>query len=81
MGVGVLSGCESVNCGGVLVFASVCRFLCGRLVPLIGGRVGVFVCMRVLMALCCFDVVETSYEGHMVDALASRADEGRWSLR
>ena len=23
----------------------------------------------------------TSYEGHMVDALASRADEGRWSLR
>jgi len=22
-----------------------------------------------------------SYEGHMVDALASRADEGRWSLR
>ena len=31
--------------------------------------------------LCCCDVVETSYEGHMVDALASRADEGRWSLR
>ena len=31
--------------------------------------------------VCCFDVVETSYEGHMVDALASRADEGRWSLR
>ncbi len=29
----------------------------------------------------CFDVVETSYEGHMVDALASRADEGRRSLR
>ena len=39
--------------------------------PLIVGWVGV----------CCFDVVETSYEGHMVDALASRADEGRWSLR
>ena len=32
-------------------------------------------------SVCCFDVVETSYEGHMVDALASRADEGRWSLR
>jgi hypothetical protein len=26
-------------------------------------------------------LLETSYEGHMVDALASRADEGRWSLR
>ena len=34
-----------------------------------------------LFGVCCFDVVETSYEGHMVDALASRADEGRWSLR
>ena len=30
----------------------------------------------------CFVVyVQTSYEGHMVDALASRADEGRSSLR
>ena len=37
--------------------------------------------VRVLGGVCCFDVVETSYEGHMVDALASRADEGRWSLR
>jgi hypothetical protein len=35
----------------------------------------------VWVLLWCFDVVETSYEGHMVDALASRADEGRWSLR
>jgi hypothetical protein len=26
-------------------------------------------------------VLVTSYEGRMVDALASRADEGRWSLR
>jgi hypothetical protein len=26
-------------------------------------------------------VCATSYEGHMVDALASRADEGRRSLR
>lgn len=42
---------------------------------LIGGWTGVF------LRVCCFDVVETSYEGHMVDALASRADEGRWSLR
>ena len=36
---------------------------------------------HVLTGVCCFDVVETSYEGHMVDALASRADEGRRSLR
>ena len=33
------------------------------------------------VVVICFDVVETSYEGHMVDALASRADEGRRSLR
>lgn len=39
-------------------------------------RVGVF-----FFVVICFDVVETSYEGHMVDALASRADEGRRSLR
>jgi hypothetical protein len=31
--------------------------------------------------LCWFVCVATSYEGHMVDALASRADEGRRSLR
>ena len=37
--------------------------------------------VRRVCGVCCFDVVETSYEGHMVDALASRADEGRWSLR
>ena len=34
-----------------------------------------------VFVVCGCDVVETSYEGHMVDALASRADEGRWSLR
>ena len=50
------------------------------------GRVffGLFsVCVDAVrvFGVCCFDVVETSYEGHMVDALASRADEGRWSLR
>ena len=54
--------------------------LAGRVVfvcwpaPLIGGWAGE-------SFVCCLDVVETSYEGHMVDALASRADEGRWSLR
>ena len=31
--------------------------------------------------LSSLSVCETSYEGHMVDALASRADEGRRSLR
>ena len=40
---------------------------------------------EVLLGLCSLlsslSVCETSYEGHMVDALASRADEGRSSLR
>ena len=31
--------------------------------------------------LSSLSVCETSYEGHMVDALASRAEEGRRSLR
>jgi hypothetical protein len=31
--------------------------------------------------LSSLSVCATSYEGHMVDALASRADEGRRSLR
>ena len=73
-------GCESVILCGMAGIRISC-VVCSWLIPLIGGWVGVFVCMRVLMALCCSDVVETSYEGHMVDALASRADEGRWSLR
>ena len=56
--------------------------------PAFVGGVVVHDCFVVLVVLscgvsclCCCDVVETSYEGHMVDALASRADEGRWSLR
>ena len=36
-------------------------------------------CSFVLLFL--LSVCVTSYEGHMVDALASRADEGRRSLR
>ena len=49
------------------------------------GVVGLF-CVGVVFVVCVFVVfVEclclASYEGHMVDALASRADEGRWSLR
>ena len=34
-----------------------------------------------LFVECWFVCLVTSYEGHMVDALASRADEGRRSLR
>ena len=50
------------------------------------GRVFLWFCfvhrlIWCVCSVCCFDVVETSYEGHMVDALASRADEGRSSLR
>ena len=41
-----------------------------------GWRCSVFVVLLFLLSVC-----ETSYEGHMVDALASRADEGRASLR
>jgi hypothetical protein len=37
----------------------------------VGGAVLLFL-LSVCLASC---------EGHMVDALASRADEGRWSLR
>ena len=51
--------------------AGVC---CFDMVLLIGPVTG-------FTGLCCGDGVETSYEGHMVDALASRADEGRRSLR
>ena len=51
-------------------------FFCLPAHAVIVACVGVF-----LFVVICFDVVETSYEGHMVDALASRADEGRRSLR
>ena len=44
------------------------------------GVVGCLSFVVCVDGVCCSDVVETSYEGHMVDALASRADEGRWSL-
>ena len=38
--------------------------------------VGLWWCLLFLLSVCL-----ASYEGHMVDALASRADEGRTSLR
>ncbi len=62
------------------------NFVCWLVGPLIGGWL-VLLCFVVCLVagshvgVCGCDVVETSYEGHMVDALASRADEGRWSLR
>jgi hypothetical protein len=42
--------------------------------PSLSGVVG---CLVFVVFVC----VATSYEGRMVDALASRADEGRRSLR
>lgn len=77
-GAGVGCGCV-VLAGPFLVLRGVGR-LCDAGAPLIGVCWCVlFMC--VVLTVCCCDVVETSYEGHMVDALASRADEGRWSLR
>ena len=58
-----------------IVDASIARTDCPRLGGVWCGGVG----LRGLLFL--LSVCETSYEGHMVDALASRADEGRWSLR
>ena len=75
VGVSVVSGCESDVVGSFLGPGASYVFCVSWPAPLIGGWAGVF------LRVCCLDVVETSYEGHMVDALASRADEGRWSLR
>jgi hypothetical protein len=70
-------GAPVVIVAGVLVFFVVCCVHCesrlslacrARLGCVCGGWVGLVVCV-------------TSCEGHMVDALASRADEGRRSLR
>ena len=46
--------------------------------PFVLGVVVVGVLVSVFVVFVC---VATSYEGRMVDALASRADEGRRSLR
>ena len=43
--------------------------------------VGGSFCVVGVICFVVFVCVATSYEGRMVDALASRADEGRWSLR
>ena len=60
--------CLSLLCGGVNV-------LC--LASWLGWGVGCFLSVGWGVVV----LVVTSCEGHMVDALASRADEGRWSLR
>ena len=57
---------------GVSAADVVCAVLVLACALLVGVGVGVG-CGVVLVVASC--------EGHMVDALASRADEGRWSLR
>ena len=51
----------------------------------VGGGVGllfeIWIVDASIFVVIVLLVCETSYEGRMVDALASRADEGRWSLR
>ena len=56
----------------VVVFCSVC--LCS----MNDGAAHLFRCVVLLFLL---SVCLASCEGRMVDALASRAEEGRWSLR
>ena len=75
-------GCGRIEC----VKAGPCRdcgggWLLSFVFVLVTGSTRVCPGMLCSGRVCCCDVVETSYEGHMVDALASRADEGRWSLR
>ena len=78
-------------CGGLLVFVvwfvnsgrehRPHRWPCTRFGGVGGWLVWVFVfvvCVFVVFVEC---LCLASCEGHMVDALASRADEGRWSLR
>ena len=67
-----------------IVDASIARTVPG--LSLVKEAGWVVFCVGVVFVVCVFVVfVEclclASYEGHMVDALASRADEGRWSLR
>ena len=62
------------GCGGVGVWV-----ICRVVVLLCGCWLAVWWCGCVVVCGWCCCV--TSCEGHMVDALASRADEGRRSLR
>ncbi len=45
------------------------------------GVLGCAIVVFCVFVLCLLSVCLASIKGHMVDALASRADEGRWSLR
>jgi hypothetical protein len=72
-----LFGCWIVDAS---IFVAVCsdRIRARAVSLFVGEGVG-----GVFVSVCCvvFVCVATSYEGRMVDALASRADEGRRSLR
>jgi hypothetical protein len=69
---------ETVSgCVGVF-WVGLCSLMTPALLRLPGIGWGVW---GVGLLLFLLSVCETSYEGHMVDALASRADEGRRSLR
>jgi hypothetical protein len=67
----------------IFVATALCSIPGGAL-PLWGVRGGVCSCRECVPQVFCCGVCLwclASYEGHMVDALASRADEGRSSLR
>jgi hypothetical protein len=76
-----VAGPFSLGAGCTLLVALVIVGVAGVVLCVCVGRRATVVTHVSVWMLCCFDVVETSFEGHMVDALASRADEGRWSLR
>jgi hypothetical protein len=60
------------------IFVVCCR---QRLVVRVCVRAAGVLCLPVIVGGCGVVLVVASCEGHMVDALASRADEGRRSLR
>lgn len=63
-------------CGEFFVWSFVCLCCAGLEKHVLRGPVRGVVVLLFLLSVCV-----TSYKGHMVDALASRADEGRTSLR
>jgi hypothetical protein len=75
---------ECLSCCGVFDEANVEQLM--HMPPVCGGVCCLVFCV-VLRSQCdsnllfLLSVCVTSYKGHMVDALASRADEGRTSLR
>lgn len=86
VGVGCVTHCWVLKDQAVWFGCSVPASMLVRLVGVWVWLLGLLfeICIvdaSIFCSVCCFDVVETSYKGHMVDALASRADEGRRSLR